>query len=618
MMQILIILFLEQASFANSANMEAGVNEVCLTCKKNKIEKITVVESTEVQPQKKEDDFEIETRFYWTTEKTNDKGFIAKAKTIQELGLTADQSLKLNQIFQQSLGRDAKKPMGSFQDSLQFLKSQSAELSTQQKTLLLSMYGSVLAQGYSSKATENRNMESLFQNQLKGQQEGGICGDIHTYLGEVAKSLGYEQVSLHSGLWAQSKDANKAGGHAVVVFQDPKTKKYIGMNYSQIYDLNAKTLQDAVEQSQRMLSANSSTIKIDSGRKYMHVHVPNTARYIQNLVEGVVVGGTQKSDLKVAISNQDKVISGKVNLGPNANAFAFHSNHETAEGPFKVSAIGVSGKVEVRGKLQNNFVDEISAATEMFGGVMQVEAPLFNSYTQSLSESKRQNAFAGVKVAGSARVDDVTGKIVFETKNFDYRSKGGVNGTAGGYSSPETSAILSLEKPVTDQTKLQIARKIEFAPNHIGHGAKMKAQTAYDEVSVIYAKTLNQSQVYIETGGSYYALEGFQNKSAEAVKAHLKSVIPIEKRGEFKIQVSYADIINNKSKDPYYQLPSGVRAAIDYVTPTVIKNVEVGANLTFKKGPQRFPFLDLGPVTPVIPRSDIKELTGGISVSGKF
>ncbi len=481
---------------------------------------------------------------------------------------------------------DATEPqVKSFSDSISFLKSQKSKLSSEQKITLLSMMASKLGAGYSETVRQNTDLNSLFLNANSNKKEGGICGDIHTYVSEAAKALGFEDAGIHSLMWFKTDDKKYGSGHAISHFRDPETGEYFVQNYSTIFRTHQKTLQNAVEVSTRLLGPLTGQSDISSRPGVVHLYTPRTAEWVKSQVEEKGLSSDINPQLSIYASATEQTLSGQVGTnikGVAGKAFFVHSTVKTDEGKYGFDALGLAVGSNYKKEFKDKMIDEVSLSANMYGGYLHLFSPTnFNS--DQTRPKKAQNYFGGTNLKGSIRINKTTGQLEINSTTVDAMSA--------------TTELRAKVKQDWSPLKLEteVERNWQIVPQSNTLNGPYKSQVKYDRVGVIWNSDSNKA--YIQVGADVYFMEGADKMSAVGIKNAIKAVVPAGNWGTFSAGVEVGKIVQNKSKDPFYDLPAAKSIVLDW-TKKVLRTFRIGAKVEHTTGNGIQPFSVIGPIGP--------------------
>lgn len=531
-------------------------------------------------------------------------------KNPSDLNMSYSNYYKVSDVYSSFLSQK------NLTDALKVVKTGAAGFSQDEKLLLLSMVGSRLSDGYSATGKENKDINSVYLNAVRSGSEGGVCGDIHKLLGEVAKNLGFEAVGRHTGQWQQDLDKDNAGGHAILHFRDPKTGEYYIQNYSQLYNTKQKTLQGAVDVSEKVLGVLTGQSYVEGRPGKLHEYVPATAQWVQDQIKNAAQFKNGQSVFTLKQGEHERTLAFQVG-GQNVKGFMLSSRVNTDEGTYQLDAAGVSTGGEYSKTFKDRIIDEVKVTTNAYGGALRLSAPGFDAMSDTFKQGERSTFFFGGNLKGTARINNTTGKIEINSVNLDFRPKGGdqtKNTTAG----TRTDVKAGLEHEWKDlNLKVSADRTWSFIPVDIEQKEHPHMQTTYDRVGVIYdTSNGNKKEAYLVVGTDVYFMEGINVSSAVAVKNSIKAVLPTEKLGTFTVAADLGKFVSNKSNDPFYETVPTTSVGIDWSKP-LNKLIEVGANLTYTKGNQIQPFAVIGPITPVMGGTE-KKVQGMVYLHGHF
>ncbi|WP_413587063.1 hypothetical protein [Bdellovibrio sp. HCB274] len=500
----------------------------------------------------------------------------------------------------------------SYNESVRLAQDYGSRLNLPEKLAYLSFLGSRLSDGYSS-ATENESdMQKIFENALNHKLDGGICGDIHRYLSDHAKALGFDNVGLHSGIWQKDSKGKQGDGHLVYHFRDPSSGIYFIQNYSQLVNTGQNTVQGAVDVSTRILGPISGVSQVESSerRNKYHAYLPKTSRWVQANLKGFTEMQEDDPIVRLKVSNEGTTaglqFTKDLGKGTKARGFIMHSDFDTRDGRFEMNAVGFAMQNQFSVPLANSIIDEYGMNSNVYGGVMQIRAPSFDSKMNPMDKT-RNTLIMGVKVKGYARVNKTTGRIEVETfsndmglqeqsGSVDARTRVGVNQNVG-------------ESPfsVDAEREFELSRKSQKEKSNT-------LQTHFDKVSLIYDSTKNGSKAYLVLNSEYYVFEGVEAFAASAVRQVIKVSFPAAQFGTISFAVDASRFVSNKSGDAYYNNPfaASMKVAIE---KAVNKFVSVGAGMEYNNKNRAYWVMDPD-ITPEINKA--KGLSGFIWVSAKI
>lgn len=520
-------------------------------------------------------------------------------KNPQDLKISDEALVTVNNHYFKFLGQT------NLQEALKYTKTFVNKLSHEEKLLFLSILGSKLSAGYSATTTENKDLEAVYQNAVKAEKEGGICGDIHKLLGEVARNLGFEAVGRHTGQWQQDLTKDDAGGHAIMHFRDPKTGEYYVQNYSQIYNTKQKTLQSAVDVSSKVMGVLTGTQYVESRPGKVHEYVPATAQWVQDQIQGVARFKPDQAAFTIKASQNEQTLAAQFG-NDTAKGFVLGTKVMTGEGVYRLEAAGVSARTGASIITDGMLIDEVKGTAEVYGGALKISAPGFDARTQSFRDGERSSLFFGSNLKGSARINNTTGKIEINTEALNIAS------------GARTELKAGLEHEFKElNLKVSADRTWSWQPIDIEQKFNGRMTTTYDRIGVMYdTSNPDKKEAYLVVGTDVYLLEGVNVSSAVALKNSIKAVIPTEKLGTFSVGADLGRIVSNKSKDPFYDTVPVSSVHVDW-SKKISKLVEVGASVSRTRGNQITPFGVIGPIGPVMGKTE-KKVQGMVYLHAKF
>lgn len=468
----------------------------------------------------------------------------------------------------------------SYNDSLDMARREGQNFTLSEKLLYLSLMGSRLSQGYSAKTINEFNMQKIFENSIHGEKQGGICGDIHSYLSAHAKALGFDGIGLHSGIWQKDAKGKNGGGHFIYHFRDPKSGVFFIQNYSQIVNTGQTTLQGAVDTSTRILGPISGVSQIESSsqaHKY-HAYLPQTSRWVRDNIKGMTEIKEDDPVLKMTLSNEGSTVGIQFTKSvgdEKVRGFLIHSDFVTTEGKFEMSGVGLATQRKISQQLTNSIINEYGTMTNFNIGLMQVGAPSYDEYGNPMNKS-RSVLFMGMKVQGYARINKSTGRVELEAFSNDY----GLDDRAG---SLDTRIRVGFEQRGGDSNwKADFEREFEGSRNNQA-SRDFHAQVHYDKVSLIYDNTGKEARAVLVLNTEYYIFEGIENIAATAVRQIVKASFPTAQFGTISFALDASQFVNNPSKDLYYDHPFSSCFKVG-LEKAIAKFVSVGGQVEYGKG----------------------------------
>jgi hypothetical protein len=582
----------------------------CAVCAANKSNDVNIPALGEVLDKAKTSNAHFIDGYFFADTKLSGNELNVTFKNPTDLNLSTANITSSDNVSQQFFSQK------SLMVALAYLTKATAGFSLNQKLLVLSELGNKLSAGYSSTVTENKNMNSVYMNAVNGLRQGGICGDIHKLLGEAAQAMGFTDIGRQSGTWQQDLSKDEAEGHAILHFKDPKTGTYYIQNYSQIYDTKEKTLQGATDVASKMIGVLPGVSYVESAPGKIHSYVPATAQWVKDQIGKAGNFNPDSSALTVKIGTNEQTVAAQVG-SDHIKGFMMGSQVNTKDGVYRVEAVGISTKGEVKKELQSKIIDEVGASVQAYGGGLKVTAPAYDSTKEQFSTGDRSALFYNVDAKGTARINSVTGKIEFTSSVYDW-GKGPNQQYGTGTQGIQNQLKVGVEKDWKElNLKAHAERTWEWIPVEIAKKNVLKPSTTYDNVGVIYDTTNpNKKQAYLVVGADVYFLEGVDKSSAIALKNSIKAVMPTEKFGSFSVSADLAKVVSNKSGDPFYNILPTTSVSIDW-NKVLNSFADVGANVSATKGTQITPFGVIGPINPEMGSSDSK-IRGVMYLHTKF
>jgi hypothetical protein len=504
-------------------------------------------------------------------------------KNFWDLNLTKDSMNKIFQSYSTSFGETKTETgiyVSSFTASMDYLETQSGNLSIHEKLGLLSVIGNRLALGYSKTTSQNPDLEALFQNAFRNLNDGGKCGDIHTYLSQAAQALGFEAVGVHSVAQMKDPEGQRANGHVISHYRDPKTGEFYVQNYSSIFNTHQKHEIAAIELSTRMMAPLVSASEVTSVPGATHIYIPQTALWVRTQILSAALSARNFS-LSLRGSQYERGLSvhmgrdlGKHHVG----AFYVHSGVGTqSDEKYVLDAGGLVFRSALNKGFKNAPIDEIAINANVYGGGLQITAPIFR-FGDSPLPATLMTPFLGINVIAAARLNQMTGKIEY---TFESMNHGGRHELAG-----------SIEQKWKEFT-FTAGRTYEEVPDTRTLNRPTRFQVKHDKIGILFDHTGPYRRVYLTAGSTLFLLQGTDQMSAVAIQNMVKTKIPIRQFGEMTAIIQVDDVISNRSKDPYFEAPATTEFTADWNKPlSSSKQVSAGAQLNVRRGPKIQPFGD--------------------------
>ena len=510
------------------------------------------------------------------------------------------------------------KPATSFHESIAMLRHNASKLSREDKFLILASWGAHLNNGYNfAMPGEKTSMEQLFQNARNSGANGGVCRDISTYLAEVAKALGFENVGTHTGLDGKG---NQAGAHVVAHFRDPSTGEYYMQNYSNIFDTHQKSLPAALDVSTRIMGSLTGVSFVESIPGQVHQYVPRTARWVNQQIEAFAKPQEDPAYITAKISNREQTLGLQLQKRLDSNkvlkGFFLRSDVQSSEGPIRLDAIGVSGEIQKNTNLSQKLLNEVGYSAAGHFGYLELTNSQMNPERPG-SDQKRKSVFVAVDLKGYARINRLTGKLELEAKTIDLWTKDSRAGVAENFSAPAHRLTPSIEYRVARlPVTIGGGRSLELVPRD--QYSKVALQTAYDKVNVVIDHRGKDDHVVIISNSEAYLFGGAERSNAVGLRELLSVAVPTEKHGEFAVIFDISKIAQNKNNDPFFDLPVFASIKAQW-KKAVSKVLEIGTDMEVKKnGTPFFLFEQVGSVVPDLSAPKKAEIKGDLWLRMRF
>lgn len=317
------------------------------------------------------------------------------------------------------------------QEYFTYLREAGKTLPDDLKHLLLIRIGEKLSSGYDHEYSDTKavfrktiSYQEIFSNALVDGAQGGICGNIHEFLMQAQKELGYESYAL-STIWNGGASSN-GGGHIISAFRDPKTGLFYIQNYDDIIALqaeikNIRQVQDAAAQSLGVSTA-VSIVQDSEGRFHTGV-TTNGLQMIDGYRrgEGIRLKPGERIRVRGDFQNFYRGAAAKVGLGanddPSWSHYVFLGGNNTQAHPtlpdFKQGYLGYGFQFEehsgpVLGMKNTDFTYYGKAAV----GVQSFERVQYGWDDKSNYRQSQQAAFYDAKV-----------KLNFSAENWNQKSR---------------------------------------------------------------------------------------------------------------------------------------------------------------------------------------------------
>lgn len=330
----------------------------------------------------------------------------------------------------------------TFQDYLAGLRSSSQYWSSEQKDLYLMMVGSKLGRSpyYDhSGPTVARSGEEQYQRITQGLPAGS-CTHLHRdLLGPLVTALYGNtgkhplDVGVHNTMWTQGNQ--DPGSHALLYFRHPQSGKIRILNYGTLLSTPTQRIDQAVEISSQAWSPITNAIRVESKPGQVKlVQTPFSKMIDRTLSSHLQEQVVSPVLLRVEAGNRGNVLSLRLGVereGVRAVGFVGSSDYHTPDGTYKVNYLGAGLRGTSTLELRNRALDEVRLLGEVYGGVLDVEAPeLLPSY--HAYGSKRDESLATMKYLLRIELQkhattgyfDVSGIEMLENKSFNKQKIG--------------------------------------------------------------------------------------------------------------------------------------------------------------------------------------------------
>ncbi len=433
----------------------------------------------------------------------------------------------------------------SYADAMNLLHRESEKLTLDERLLVMSEIGSRLSKSYDYSFANRNSPADLFNNARALGTAGGICGDIHNYLAESAKALGFTDAGLHTARWLSSGRA--PSGHILLHYRDGKTGDVYIQNYDGIINTGQKNILEAVDLSTRILGPMTTVSMVRGRENIYHAYTPKMARWLFKTIDDLIGQAKPGTTVVIEASNE----SGKLGIAyqrklgnVHVSAFAMGETVSTDVGDIKLGLIGAEVKQSIQ-KLNVGPFDEAGVSYRVRAGVYSLSAPIPFSET---SERHNENlGFYDVQVSGWARIDSTKGEIEFLQQSATIDAQNLKN-------SPTVTRIkIRGSQAFRDSTEIQVERGLVAARENYDRRSSVQ-RIEYDRIGVVLdTRKSGRTAAYLVLNGDYYLLEGFSANAAQAIHVQLKAVLPAGRLGEFSFLFDASRITSNHSNDPVYQ-----------------------------------------------------------------
>lgn len=509
-------------------------------------------------------------------------------------------------------------PVTNFNQSMALLSNYANRFSLDQKLLYLSELGERLQFGYNANGTSSKTNEQIFENAVNWEHQGGICGNIHDYMADAARALGFTNAGIVSGNW----DVGKSNaGHYVAYFQDPVTKNYYTDNYSALYNTNQKTLQGALDVTTRILGPLTSESIVESKPGVFHDFVPTLSRWVNTELMGATNYTPGSPVLKASVGNVENtfILQDGKELAPGivASGFAIHSQRNEDDGNYAFDAAGAMVQSHTDyGTALNGMVNDVALESKLYAGMIGIEVP--NLPGASGVPTHNTSFIGGTNIKGTAQINSVTGKLELTASTTDYEP---AKMAHSGDGMPVLSGIVRLTPGVAyhdpkSNVTYVAERNLELTAANDGIISN-SLRTAYDRFSVIVDNREKDPKVFISNRSDLYVFQGIGSRAATGVRDMLKAAIPAGKLGEFSVIADLSKVVSNPSQDPFYDSPLSKSLAATW-RKVVLHSLEIGAGASVSNGPAPFLFTDPGTTLSPALTNDVRQVRGFVWMRSGF
>jgi len=438
---------------------------------------------------------------------------------------------------------------------LNYLKT--LPLNLNQKLAILATLGKQYQQDYNfSDAAFGATSPQQIYDVARTGGRAGVCRDINALLAQIAGAMGMENVGSASGFWAQGPNGGLGGDHAVGFFQDPVTKDYYLVNYGEVVDTHTQDLKTANNISTRILGAGAAKSYIESRPGDVHAMTTDLGGWIRNTVEGRNQLKDDAANFQVVVSNRSITVNAeaatRIDDKSFVKAYFGDTNYEADDGgTYQIGYGGVVGNFEADQKLKNSLVDEVTYGAKIFAGAMRLRAPTIGQWESGDSGSNRTTAYVGADIKGSARINDLTGKLEINGRAYDMQP--GEIGVIGAMPAPDAQGKFAVTyNPMGGPFEIGVSRVIDMDAATLA-SEKITPKTTYDKIdAILQLGSEGDAKGYIRVESDIYVMEGIDKNSATAFREKLKGAIPVGKLGQFYAVADIGRVVQNKTGDPYY------------------------------------------------------------------
>jgi hypothetical protein len=435
-------------------------------------------------------------------------------------------------------------------------------LNTNGMVSLLYYYGLNLLENYNWNGTWAPTSLNTVAEGI-GEKEGnaGVCRDIHTAMAEIASACGLKNAG---GLFLNWQDSyGVEDPHAVAYYQDPKTGQYIVLNYYTMYNTGTKSLPQAADIAAQQFSPTSMVAYAATNL------TKNTSMHEIATTRGSAMMGTINNASDLSKSRPPLEISiGNLNISASAKA-----HHSLGDG-YTVGVYGAMDDNQESGALFGSAGAMIAKETQVqisdkvdMNSNSQVTMGVFDIHDEDFLNRIR-NAFEGIILIRSDNsvawhtehnpgsvtasfhaADNYTDHFVGVPYNF-LSIKLAVDPTQYARVHAQTTEIITTR--TIQNTEIVMARADDAA------GVALKKD--FKPVSVNSDSTLHL------LGGAGHGVTGEEENAKVVFKTRAGSLST----------GADALIVQNRSKDYFYNLPVYCKAKVEY--DKTIKGIDIQAS----------------------------------------
>lgn len=499
------------------------------------------------------------------------------------------------------------------------LKAAAPSMQLPDKFALLSNLGTALGNCYTegSSPYTGVSQQAQFTALRSGATTGcGVCRDAGEYLAQAAANLGFIHTGVFTGLEGPSSPSDYTGAHAVAFMQDPSSKEYYVQNWSHIFDTYEKTLTRADDMATSVLGVLTGTSAIESKPGVVHLYQPRTARWVtQGLTLASQFDG-DRTPISLTLGNREQNMLAQVG-NDNVKAFLLHSDYQTSGGAYSLTAIGVAGREAKDWNYSKGPLQRISLLAEGYLGALYISDPSYNDPDTPRPYDWRINAFAGMHLAGEARINPITAKLEIRANMVDIGAPG-----APGAQNVTLPPMHQINAGVTYSPdgkpyRIEARRTMELSMVTIAD-QNPKLRTAYDRISLIIDTRSGKNVPYIVNETGIYFFGGMENMDAIGIKEHFRATVPTENLGDFYVIFDGSKIVANRAQDPFYEDPGSLAFGTGW-TDRITHALTVGAEVDVTNGNTPFfLFEEPGTVTPEMGQLPAFNVIGQVWLGGQF